>query len=306
VRQWYVAAAIEFDDLRVRYRGRRGVVTAVDGLSLSVPEGGVYGFLGPNGAGKTTAIRASLGLLRGAQGQIRVLGEPSPRRLSRVIDRVGAIVEQPSFFANFTGRKNLELLARSRGLGDRVDEALALVDLDERADHRYATYSLGMKQRLAMASTLLKDPALLVFDEPANGLDPAGILEVRTLMRALADEGRTVFVSSHLLSEVEQTCDRVAIVARGRCVAEGRVEELLRGSTAKYRVKVSGETATHVLATAGWSVREDGDHLIVEDGMRPSADITRCLADAGLFVSELTPMGRSLEDVFLDLTEGAS
>jgi ABC-2 type transport system ATP-binding protein len=303
-----MAAAIEFTDVRVSYRSRRGVVTALAGLDLSVPEGGVFGFLGANGAGKTTAIRAALGLLRGARGEIRVLGSEAPRRLAEVIDDVGAIVEQPSFFGNFSGRRNLELLAQSRGFSQaRVGEVLETVGLAERADSRFATYSLGMKQRLAMASTLLKDPALLIFDEPANGLDPAGMLEVRTLMRSLADEGRTIFVSSHILSEVEHTCDRVAIVAAGRCIAEGRVDELLRGATGSYRVTV-GDAQTAAMAqldARGWQYERDGDALLVQVNGRASDDITRTLAEVGIYLSELTPIARSLEDVFLELTEEA-
>jgi ABC-2 type transport system ATP-binding protein len=302
-------AAIEFEDVRVSYRTRRGVVTALAGLDLTVPEGGVFGFLGANGAGKTTAIRAAVGLLRGAKGRIRVLGADAPRGLGAVIDQVGAIVEQPSFFPNFSGRLNLELLARSRGLDDRVDAVLDQVDLLERADSRYATYSLGMKQRLAMAAALLKDPALLIFDEPANGLDPAGMLEVRTLMRGLAADGRTVFVSSHILSEVEQTCDRVAIVAKGRCIAAGSVNELLRSKTGRYRVKVAGDLNGQVegmLGRAGWVATSDGDGALIGDvGNTESHEITRCLAAAGMYVSELTPVSRSLEDVFLELTETA-
>src|SRR5690349_11779981 len=289
--------AIEFEGVRVRYRSRRGIVTALDGLDLAVPEGGVFGFLGANGAGKTTAIRAAVGLLRGARGRIRVLGADAPRALGSVMDRVGALVEQPSFFGNFSGRRNLELLARSRGLEHVVgiDAALEMVDLTERADSRYATYSLGMRQRLGMASALLKDPELLIFDEPANGLDPAGMMEVRMLLRGLAEDGRTVFVSSHILSEVEQTCDQVAIVAKGRCVAQGRVDDLLLGATGQYRVRVAAANgdAVPVLANAGWSASPDTDGaLLVDVNGRASADITRDLASAGLFVSELTPVAR--------------
>jgi ABC-2 type transport system ATP-binding protein len=298
-------AAIEFHDVRVTYRTRRGPVPALTGLDLEVPEGGVFGFLGANGAGKTTAIRVAVGLLRRARGRVRLLGADVPRGLHRVADQLGALVEQPSFFPNFTGRKNLALLARARGIGGaRVDAALARVGLAERAGSRYATYSLGMKQRLGIAAALLKDPALMVLDEPANGLDPPGILEVRTLLRSLAAEGRTVFVSSHILSEVEQTCDRVAILARGRCVTAGSVRELLRGGPARYRVRVVDTRAAAVLAAAGWSVEPDGaDTLVVAGERRPSADITRALSAEGIFLSELTPVARSLEDVFLELTE---
>ncbi len=298
-------AAIEFEDVRVSYRTRRGVVTALAGLDLSVPEGGVFGFLGANGAGKTTAIRATVGLLRGARGRVSVLGRNVPRDLAGAIDRIGALVEQPSFFANFTGRRNLELLGRTRGIGPkRVDAVLTQVGLGARGDTRFATYSLGMKQRLGVAAALMKDPELLILDEPANGLDPPGILEVRTLMRGLAAEGRTVFVSSHILSEVEHACDRVAIVAHGRCIADGRVDELLRGATARYRVRANDGRAPDVLARLGWTVSPGGDGTFVVDvGTAPSDAVTRDLAEAGIFLSELTPVARSLEEVFLELTE---
>jgi ABC-2 type transport system ATP-binding protein len=301
-------AAIEFEDVRVSYRTRRGVVTALAGLDLSVPEGGVFGFLGANGAGKTTAIRAAVGLLRGARGRVSVLGRNVPRDLAGAIDRIGALVEQPSFFANFTGRRNLELLGRTRGIRrERVDAVLTQVGLDARGDTRYATYSLGMKQRLGVAAALMKDPELLILDEPANGLDPPGILEVRTLMRGLAAEGRTVFVSSHILSEVEHACDRVAIVAHGKCIASGRVEELLRGATGRYRVRANDGRAPDVLARSGWTVKPDGDGTFVVDvGTAPSDTVTRALAEAGIFLSELTPVARSLEEVFLELTEEQS
>jgi ABC-2 type transport system ATP-binding protein len=298
-------AAIEFEDVRVSYRTRRGVVTALAGLDLSVPEGGVFGFLGANGAGKTTAIRAAVGLLRGARGRVSVLGHNVPRDLARAIDRIGALVEQPSFFASFTGRRNLELLGRTRGIGaKRVDAVLNQVGLGTRGDTRFATYSLGMKQRLGVAAALMKDPELLILDEPANGLDPPGILEVRTLLRGLAAEGRTVFVSSHILSEVEHTCDRVAIVAHGKCIANGRVEELLRGTTGRYRVRANDRRVPDVLARSGWTVHTDGDGAFVVDvGTAPSDLVTRALAEADIFLSELTPVARSLEEVFLELTE---
>ena len=305
--------AIELEGLRVSYRGLRGSVVAVDGLSLTVPTGGVFGFLGANGAGKPTAIRATVGLLRTSPGHIRVLGADVPRRLPAVIDRVGALVEQPSFFPNFSGRRNLMLLARSRGIGaKRVDAALEQVGLGERAASRFATYSLGMKQRLGIAAAILKDPELIVLDEPANGLDPPGILEVRTLLRELGAQGRTVFVSSHLLSEVEQTCDRVAIIAHGRCITTGRVDELMAGGNARHRVRLpdptrENETARATLARAGWVVTADDDGaLVVDVGADRAHEITRVLAEAGVFVSELAPITRSLEDVFLELTRAES
>jgi ABC-2 type transport system ATP-binding protein len=303
-----VTAAIEFEDVRVTYRSRRGPVAALAGLDLSVPEGGVFGLLGANGAGKTTAIRAAVGLLRGGRGRVRLLGEDVPARIATAMDRVGALVEQPSFFPNFSGRRNLELLARTRGIGPtRVDSVLDRVGLGARADTRFATYSLGMKQRLGIAAALMKDPELLVLDEPANGLDPPGILEVRNLMQSFATEGRTVLVSSHILAEVEHVCDRVAIVARGRCIATGRVADLLRGTTARFRVRADDPRASAVLSSGGWTVAPDGDgSVLVDVDPSRSQDVTSTLAAAGIYLSELSPVSRSLEDVFLELTEDAT
>jgi ABC-2 type transport system ATP-binding protein len=302
-------AAIEISDLRMSYRTRRGTVRALDGLDLTVPEGGVYGFLGANGAGKTTTIRALLGLLPGVTGRMRMLGADIPGNLNGVIDRVGALVEAPSFFPSFTGRRNLELLAASRGFApSRVDEVLDTVGLTARAETRYATYSLGMKQRLGVAAALMKDPHLLILDEPANGLDPGGILEMRNLLRGLGADGRTVFVSSHILSEVQQMCDRIAVVHRGKCITSGTVHELLQGGQARYRVRVPGGesnaiAAVAVLEQAGFAVqREGGTHLIVDVDGDNAPRVTRALADAGIYVAELTPVERTLEDAFLELT----
>ncbi len=301
--------AIELEDLHVSYRGRRGSVVAVDKLSLTVPTGGVFGFLGANGAGKTTAIRATVGLLRTFTGRVQVLGADVPRHLPRVMDRVGALVEQPSFFPDFTGRRNLLLLGRARGIGAaQVDAAIEQVGLTSRADSRFATYSLGMKQRLGIAAAILKDPELIVLDEPANGLDPPGILEVRTLLRRLGAQGRTVFVSSHLLSEVEHTCDRVAIIAHGRCISSGRVEDLLAGGLARHRIRLpdpprQNDVARSALGRAGFNAAFDpeGD-LVVDVDAKRSHEVTRALAESNVFVSEISPITRSLEDVFLELT----
>jgi ABC-2 type transport system ATP-binding protein len=305
-------AAIEINDLRMTYRTRRGVVRALDGLDLSVPRGGVFGFLGANGAGKTTTIRALVGHLRRTRGSIHVLDVAVPARINDVVDRVGALVEAPSFFPNFTGRRNLTLLADARGFPRaRVDEVLETVDLTERARTRFATYSLGMKQRLGVAAALLKDPELLILDEPANGLDPAGILEMRTLLRRLGHQGRTVFVSSHILSEVQQFADHIAVVHRGRTVASGTVHELLQGGRSMYRVRVPGDereqqVAASVLRQAGFVVEagsgDDGTPLVVDAAPVDAPRLTKTLADASIYVSELTPIERTLEDAFLELT----
>ena len=232
-----------------------------------------------------------------------------PDELPTVIDRIGALVEQPSFFPGFTGRRNLELLARSRQFRlSRVDEVLTTVGLGERAESPFATYSLGMKQRLGVAAVLLKDPELLILDEPANGLDPQGILEMRTLLRHLGGEGRTVFVSSHILSEIQQTCDHVAIVAHGRTVTSGSVHELLQGTVSRYRVAVPGGAAEHLtaanaLAAAGFrGSNDDRGRLVVEVTAERAHDVTRALSAAGIYLSELSPIERTLEDAFLELT----
>ncbi|QDP97686.1 ATP-binding cassette domain-containing protein [Microlunatus elymi] len=298
--------AVEVRDLRKIYRTRRGRQAAVAGLDLSVPRGGVHGFLGPNGAGKTTTIRMLLGLIAADSGSILIFDHPIPSGINQVISRVGAIVEQPRFFPAFTGRKNLILLARGIGAPpSRVDQVLAEVGLGDRGRDRFGKYSLGMKQRLAIAATLLKDPDLLIFDEPTNGLDPAGIHEIRDTMRGLADRGKTVLVSSHILSEVAQIADTVSIIGRGRLLAEGTVAELLRtGGSESVRVGVADRRrAVELLTRAGYEVSADDGGLLVTstEHLEPSK-ITELLARSGLYVNELVPMRADLESVFLELT----
>ncbi|MBD5787753.1 ATP-binding cassette domain-containing protein [Cellulosimicrobium terreum] len=295
--------AIETRALRKTYRSRRGRAVGVEGLDLVVPVGGVHGFLGPNGSGKTTTIRMLLGLVRADSGTARIFGHEVPRHLPDVVGRVGAIVESPKFFPAFSARRNLDLLAAAIGApGGRVGEVLEEVGLSERARDRYRGYSLGMKQRLAIAATLLKDPDLLIFDEPTNGLDPAGIREIRDTMRGLAARGKTVLVSSHILAEVEQVADTVSIIARGRLIASGRVAELIGAGGASVRVGVADPArAAAVLRAAGFVVREDGRHLLA-DGVADAAQVTRTLAAHDLWVTELVPVQAGLESVFLELT----
>jgi ABC-2 type transport system ATP-binding protein len=237
---------------------------------------------------------------------MRIFSQEIPARLPDVIGRVGAIVESPKFFPTFSGRRNLELLAGAIGAPrDRVGEVLESTGLADRARDRYKGYSLGMKQRLAIAATLLKSPDLLIFDEPTNGLDPAGIREIRETMRRLGEEGRTVLVSSHILAEVEQVADTVSIIGRGRLLAEGRVADVIgeRGITA-VRVGVPDPGgAAAVLTAAGLRVRPDGPALRVR-GVEDPARITELLAREGIYVRELTPLRADLEQVFLDLTTG--
>ncbi|QBR91474.1 ABC transporter ATP-binding protein [Nocardioides euryhalodurans] len=295
---------IETSGLRKEFRNRRGGRrVAVQSLDLAVPAGGVHGFLGPNGSGKTTTIRMLLGLARATKGTMSLFGEPVPARLPAVIDRVGAVVEMPKFAPNFTGRQNLAMLARSRGIpSSRIDAAIETVSLTGRDKDRYKSYSLGMKQRLAIAATLLKDPQLLILDEPTNGLDPAGIREIRDTIRSLGESGVTVLLSSHILAEVQQVCTSATIIGSGRMLASGRVDELLAGSGTGYRVAVPDpDTAVGHLEAAGFAVTREPRGLLVETEQPPET-ITRELARHDLWLSELTPVRPDLESFFLDLT----
>ncbi|MGH2636542.1 MAG: ABC transporter ATP-binding protein, partial [Actinomycetota bacterium] len=294
-------AVIEVEGLRKEYRRLRGGRTmAVDGLDLSVPEGGVFGFLGPNGAGKTTTIRCLLGLVRPTAGRCRLLGADTSRNLSAVVHRVGSIVETPALYPRFSGRRNLRLLARLRGISrGGVEDVLARTGLAERGDDLVKTYSLGMKQRLGIAAALLQDPEVLILDEPANGLDPAGIVEVRGLLRQLAAQGRTVFVSSHILSEVQQVADHVAILARGRSVAAGPVGEVLAaGRSTGVLVRV-GDVRAGLQALLGAGLIATLEDGTIRVGLPPEqgATVTRVLAERGLYLSELRPDQVDLETV---------
>ena len=297
---------IEIEGLHKEYAKLRGGRTvAIQGLDLSVPTGGVFGFLGPNGAGKTTTIRCLLGLVRPSAGRMTLMGADVQRDLPSVIARVGSIVEAPAMFPRFSGRRNLEILARIHGEGETaIDAALERVGLTDRAKDRVRTYSLGMKQRLAIAATLLRDPALLILDEPANGFDPAGIVEVRELVRSLGAEGRTIFISSHILSEVQQTADHVAIVAKGKLVTSGPVDEVLTTGGRGLLVKVGDlEAGRRVLTEAQMPVVSAGGALKVDVPAEQAERVSRTLAEAGLFVTELRPDEVDLETVFLELTK---
>lgn len=301
-----MSAVIEIIGLRKEYRQRHGKrVNAVDGLDLTVPEGGVFGFLGPNGSGKTTTIRCMLGLVSATAGTTAVLGRPTPADLSSVMPRVGSIVETPAMFPTMTARENLVLFGAIDGIGKkRVAASLEQVGLGDRADSKVRTYSLGMRQRLGLAAALLKDPALLVLDEPANGLDPAGIREIRELLRQMGNEGRTVFVSSHLLTEVEQICDRVAIIDRGKLILTGRVDDVLaEASRPSLLVGVDNlHAGAEALRSSGMVVEVEGKYLRVALPGSEAAKVTKALADAGLYLNELRPESVSLEELFLSIT----
>jgi ABC-2 type transport system ATP-binding protein len=290
--------AVETNQL-TRVYGER---IAVDRLDLRIRQGEVYGFLGPNGAGKTTTLRMLLGLIAPTSGAAVVAGGSPGGPES--LDQVGAMIEQPGFYPYLSGAENLRLLAAySRVDPGRTAIVLEMVDLTDRAGDKFSAYSQGMKQRLGLAAALLKDPALLILDEPSNGLDPAGMAEMRVLIRALADEGRTVLFSSHLLSEIEQICDRIGVIRQGKLVAEGTVNEL-RGNELLSVTATPFDAAWNYLLsrqdleivdTAGGSIQLRTDRA-------RTASITRGLVEAGFDVTELAWRRQTLEDVFLDLT----
>ena len=290
---------VESRDLTKRYGPR---IVAVDRVSLTVRRGEVYGFLGPNGAGKTTTLRMLLGLVRPTSGTASVLGRlpGDPESLARV----GALVESPAFYPYLSGRDNLRVIAcYANAPKKRIETALNLVDLADRARDKFATYSLGMKQRLGVAATLLKDPELLILDEPTNGLDPAGMADMRALIRRLGSGERTVLLSSHLLGEVEQICDRVGVISRGRLIAESTVEELRGGSALLVAAKPLDRARERVEQLLG------EERVGVLDGaLRLDADpttagrINRELVKADVEVTELRRIERSLEEAFLEMT----
>jgi ABC-type multidrug transport system ATPase subunit len=279
-------------------------ITAVHDLNLSVRRGEVYGFLGPNGAGKTTTLRMLLGLIKPSSGTATVLGEEpgSPQGLQGV----GALVESPAFYPYLSGRDNLQVMARYCGAPtSRVEEVLGQVELAGRANDKFKKYSLGMKQRLGVAAALLKDPELLILDEPTNGLDPKGMADMRALIRRIGRGERTVLLSSHLLGEVEQVCNRVGVIHRGELVMEGTVDELRSGGGILVKaepLEKARETAVGLDGVEGAEIK-DG-MLVLEADPSRAAEVNAGLVAAGLRVSELRPLERSLEDAFLELTHG--
>ena len=297
--------AIQTRALRKTYRTRHGRQVAVESLDLEVPRGGVHGFLGPNGSGKTTTIRMLLGLSAADSGEMRVFDTVVPKGLPEVINQIGAIVESPKFFGPFSGKLNLQLAADAIGVSRKeVDRVLDEVGLAARGRDNFQTYSLGMKQRLAVACTLLKDPDLLIFDEPTNGLDPSGIHEIRETIRGLGNRGKTVLVSSHILAEVQQMADTVSIIAKGHLLASGTISELVGRSTETVTVGLAdAELGLGVLQDAGYRVQLVANQLLVEDVQDPSL-ISKTLAFNGLYVSSLISPEPSLESTFLSITQG--
>ena len=277
-------------------------VLAVDSVDMSVRRGEVYGFLGPNGAGKTTTLRMLVGLIRPSSGTAIVAGRApgDPQGLKRI----GSLIESPGFYPYLSGRENLRVVADYSGVNQkRVDEVLDIVELSSRAHRRFGTYSTGMKQRLGVAAALLKDPELLILDEPTNGLDPQGMAEMRKLIKDIGQGDRTVLLSSHLLGEVEQICDRVGVISNGRLVRQSTVQDLLGEEGVLVRAQPLDQAEQMLATMFGPEAisRLDGAlHLKVKP--ERSTDINRQLVAAGVGVSELRPFERSLEEVFFQLT----
>lgn len=298
---------LETCDLTKHFRD----IVAVDNLNLRVRTGEVLGFLGPNGAGKSTTIGMILGLIAPTSGTVRIAGQELSRNRELVAEQMGAIIENPAFYPYLSGWDNLK--AHTLMIGNvpdrRIDELLSLVNLTERARHKYSTYSLGMKQRLGIASTLLSDPALLILDEPTNGLDPAGQREIREIIPMLADQGHGVLLASHMLHEVEQVSDRVLIVQRGKQVTEGSVDDLLRRGGYIEVTVPAGEADAALRAIRPLpnveQVTIDGAKVIVVAPPDSGAAINRALVEIGIFAEAIAPKQSTLEDLFLELTDEA-
>ena len=294
----------------VRLTKRYSRRLALADLDLEVARGRVHGFLGPNGAGKTTCISLILGLITPADGHVEMFGLDTRTHLSSALRRTGAVLEGPAFYPHLSARDNLRILgALSGGVEPRrIEDTLALVGLQARARDKVRGYSLGMTQRLALAAALLHEPELLILDEPTNGLDPAGMREFRGLLRELGASGKTVFVSSHLLNEVEQMCDHVSIIKEGRLITQGPVESLVRRGVALEVTTTDNDRAQSVLkALPGIAnVVREGDRLVVEAPREQAAEISRALAERQIYLSELKPREGSLEDFFLEVTAEGS
>ncbi len=287
---------------------RYGELTAVDSIDLLVNAGDVYGYLGPNGAGKTTSLRMMLGLIRPTAGTVRVFGR-DPMATVHALDRVAGFVEAPTFYPYLSGRRNLELLAAYDGhdARERIERSLELVELAGRAKDRVGGYSHGMRQRLGIAAALLRDPELLLLDEPTTGLDPGGMRDMRELVRRLAGEGITIMLSSHLLTEVEEVCNRVAIVRSGRIVYEGEIATLKGAGALSYALSTTDDERAVAVCRAqpGVSdVRVQNGRVSFTADQQAAAELSQALVEGGALIRSLTPQTASLEDLFFSLTEG--
>jgi ABC-2 type transport system ATP-binding protein len=303
--------AVETKGLTKRF----GPNIAVNGVDLRIPRGCAFGYLGPNGAGKTTLIRVLLGLTHADAGTMALLGHPVPAHRDVALARVGAIVDEPRFHGHLTGRQNLQLLAAARepAARERIDPSLERVGMLLRANDKVSKYSMGMRQRLGVAACLIGDPQLLILDEPMNGLDPAGIHEMRDMIRSLVDEGRTVVLSSHLLDEVERTCDAVAIVDRGSVIQQGSISDLLAGAATTLQVDCSEPDRAQALLVgmnlasinlATISTHGTGLAIVLPAGTPPdvTAAVARVLVTGGISLFRLQPVQTSLESWFLQVT----
>jgi ABC-2 type transport system ATP-binding protein len=287
---------------------RYGDLTAVAGVDITVRSGDVYGYLGPNGAGKTTSLRMMLGLIKPTEGSVRVFGR-DPLDSVAALEGVAGFVEAPTFYPYLSARRNLEMLAAYDGYGasERIDQALDTVELTHRAKDRVGGYSHGMRQRLGIAAALLRDPKLLLLDEPATGLDPAGMRDMRLLIHRLAEQGMTVVLSSHLLTEVEDVCNRVAIVRSGRIVYEGDIADLKRGAGTAYRLETTDQDQALAVCHAQRAlndVRTERGSIVFTADEAAVAELSQALIEAGALIHALAPQTVTLEDLFFSYTEG--
>ncbi len=296
-------SVIEVNNLSKIYRSplARKEKCAVDNISFSVEQGQIFGFLGPNGSGKTTTIGMLLDIINRTSGEIRLFGDTN---LNAARKRIGATLETPNFYPYLSGYDNLRIVAKIKGIGEaRVQEILGIVKLADRQKDAFKTYSLGMKQRLALASAMLSDPDIIILDEPANGLDPEGIREIREIIKGLGKQGKTVFLSSHLLDEVEQTCTHVAVIKNGKLVKQGSVQELTSRNIARLEADDTDFLRTVIRGYSGAlsaEVRDGAVYVALSEGNL--SELNRHLASQGVYVSHLSEARQSLEEVFIELT----
>ena len=285
-----------------------GNLVAVNDLNLEIHRGEIFGFLGPNGSGKTTTIGMLLGLIRPSAGRVEIFGQDISKNPDAILPRIGVVMERPGLYPYLSGRDNLSVLARITGGVDhgRIEEVLDLVGLAARAKDKFQIYSQGMKQRLSLAAALLNDPEFIILDEPTNGLDPAGLKEVRELIKSLGKRGKTIFLSSHLLHEVEQVCDHLAVVKQGKVMAQGEASQLLRRGGALELKVTDVEKAVAILKSVEWisSVTREDDTIQVDVPLERTAEISALLARNNVFISEMKAKESTLEKFFLEVTEG--
>ena len=297
-----MSSVISLDNLTKKYRD----ITAVDHATFDIPAGAITGFVGPNGAGKTTTIRMLLGLVEPSAGSAKIMGN-SISHPERYLANVGAMIEGPAFYPPLSGRENLKVLATLGGFPfERVEKLLALVGLSDRGDSKFKTYSLGMKQRLGIAAALLPDPKVLILDEPTNGLDPAGIHEIRNLLRSLADSGISIFVSSHILSELEVIADYLVVVDHGKVLFHGATKELLAANSPKLMVKAAShvelETLQEIARAAGYSAQIEGERVSIAAPESFAAELNKKAFERGIVLSLLQFSLPTLEESFFEIT----